>query len=97
MITGFAANGEVQRFSAFVPSVTFTASVPEASQLFVEDAYFTRAGLGLPAKNLIDAGVIHDFGPAIQFDAEYGFIPTPKRPASAVRRRRPVISDVAAA
>lgn len=76
-LTGFAATGHVQRFNSFVPSLTVTALLTPASELFVEDAYFTHAGLGVGEKNLIDGGVIHDFGPNIQFDAEYGFVPTP--------------------
>jgi len=39
-------------------------------------AYFSRAGVGLAAKSLIDLGYIRDFTPNTQFDIEYGFSPT---------------------
>lgn len=74
--TGFAAPGQVQRFSSFIPSLTVTAALPANSELFAEYVYFSHAGLNLPGKSLIDGGLIHDFGPNVQVDAEYGFSPT---------------------
>lgn len=76
-LTAFDGSGRVERFSSFAPSFVVTAALPASSQFFFEDAYFTHAGLGLGEKNLVDTGIVHDFGPNVQFDAEYGFAPTP--------------------
>lgn len=69
--------GAVQQYSAFIPSLVLTASLPNASQVFGEYAYFSHAGPGIGSKNIIDAGYARDFGDHIQIDVEYGFQPTP--------------------
>jgi hypothetical protein len=75
-LASYDANHNLQRFSSFIPSVELTAGLPDNSEAFAEYAYFSHAGLGLGGKSLIDAGLIHDFGPHIQADVEYGWSPT---------------------
>ncbi|MBV8365204.1 MAG: hypothetical protein JO194_01775 [Candidatus Eremiobacteraeota bacterium] len=75
-LTAYDANHTLQHFSSIIPSVEFTAGLPDNSEAFVEYAYFSHAGFGLPGKSLIDAGLIHDFGPHLQADIEYGYSPT---------------------
>ena len=75
-LTGFAANGTVERFAQFVPTLLLYIAVPPKSQAFVEYAYFSHAGLGVRSKSLIDFGYQFDPNPHIQLDVEYGFAPT---------------------
>lgn len=67
---------QYQYYSAFVPSIVFSASLPANSEAFAEYVYFSHAGPGLGGKSLIDFGYIHDWGSHVQFDVEYGFQPT---------------------
>ncbi len=62
---------------AFVPSIELAVSLTPDSQAFVEYAYFTHAGVGLPARSFIDAGYERDLSPHLQIDLEYGIQPTP--------------------
>jgi hypothetical protein len=76
-LAGRNLNGEFELYSAFIPSVLFTASLPGGpSELFAEYAYFSHTGPGLPGKSLIDFGYVRDFGANVQFDIEYGIQPT---------------------
>jgi opacity protein-like surface antigen len=75
-LTGFDANNNVRRFSAFIPAVVLTAGSPANAQAFVEYAYFSHAGLGLPGKTLFDLGLVRDFTPNVFVDVEYGYSPT---------------------
>lgn len=75
-LTGVGANGRLERFSSFVPSVVLTGTLPAASELFAEYVYFSHAGAGLGSKSLIDAGYVRDFGQHVQIDVEYGISPT---------------------
>jgi hypothetical protein len=75
-LSGFNSAGSAQSYFAFVPSLEATATLPGNSELFGEYAYFSQAGVGLGGKNLFDFGYVHDFGAHVQFDAEYGFLPT---------------------
>jgi hypothetical protein len=61
---------------AFVPSIDLSATLTPNDALFVEYAYFSRAGIGLPGKSQFDGGFIHDLNAHVQFDVEYGFSPT---------------------
>lgn len=71
------AAGAFQPYSAFIPSLTMTASLPgPPQQLFAEYVYYSHAGPGLGDKSLIDAGYVRDFGAHVQFDIEFGFQPT---------------------
>jgi hypothetical protein len=74
--TGMNANGHVQRFFNFIPSIYATATLPRTSQAFLEYVYYSHAGVGLGSKNLIDLGLQHDINPHVQADVEYGFSPT---------------------
>jgi opacity protein-like surface antigen len=75
-LAGYNANGNVQHFFAFIPSVELEAALPANSQLFAEYAYFSQAGVGLGGRSLLDFGFQHDFTPHLQFDVEYGVQPT---------------------
>lgn len=76
-LAGPNASGQTERYSAFIPSVTFTAALPGGpSQLFAEYVYLSHTGPGLPEKSLIDFGYVRDFGKSVQFDIEYGIQPT---------------------
>jgi hypothetical protein len=75
-LAGYNASGDVVHFFAFIPSVELEAALPASSQLFVEYAYFSQAGVGLGSRGLVDLGFQHDFSPHLQFDVEYGVQPT---------------------
>jgi hypothetical protein len=69
--------GSAQSYFAFIPSLELSAALPSGpSQISAEYAYFSAAGPGLSSKSLIDFVYQRDFGPHLQFDAEYGFSPT---------------------
>ncbi|MBV8639432.1 MAG: hypothetical protein JO322_15230 [Candidatus Eremiobacteraeota bacterium] len=71
------ASGQFQQYSAFIPSLTITASLPgPPQQLFGEYVYYSHAGPALGTKSLIDVGYVRDFGEHVQFDIEWGFQPT---------------------
>lgn len=75
-LTGFNANGVVQRYFCFIPSLEATAALPGSSQLFAEYAYFTQSGIGLSSRSLFDFGYQKDLGPHWQIDLEAGIQPT---------------------
>lgn len=75
-LSALNASGQYQYYSAFIPSIVFSASLPANSEAFAEYAYFSHAGPGAGGRSLIDFGYIHDWGPHVQFDIEYGFQPT---------------------
>lgn len=75
-IAGYAASGTVQHAFAFIPSLDLSATLSSNDEAFAEYAYFSRAGIGLPPRSLIDAGFIHDLSPHVQIDLEYGTQPT---------------------
>ncbi len=71
---GASSTGQTQQFSAFTPSVEFTAALPGGpSQLFAECAYSSHAGPGLGGRTLLDFGYQKDVGEHVQLDVEYGF------------------------
>jgi hypothetical protein len=71
------AEGQLQRYFAFAPTVEFTAATGAASQAFAEYAFFSHSGPGLGSKSIIDIGFQGDPNPHLQCDVEYGFQPTP--------------------
>lgn len=73
---GFNASGASQGYFAFVPTFELTASLPGSGQLFGEYAYFSQAGIGLPAKNEFDFGLQYQIGSQVVLDTEYGITPT---------------------
>jgi len=75
-LAGMNANGQIQSYSAFIPSAYLAAALPNNAQVYGEYAYFNHAGPGLPAKSIVDFAYLRDFGPNVQFDVEYGFQPT---------------------
>jgi hypothetical protein len=79
-LAGFAPDGNVQHFFAFIPTLEVEAALPSPSsspsQLFAEYAYFSQTGVGLSGRSLFDFGYQKDFGPHVQFDIEYGVQPT---------------------
>ncbi len=74
-LSALNAAGRYQYYGALTPSLDFSASLPANSAAFAEYAYFSRAGPALGSRSLIDFGYIHDWGPHVQFDVEYGFQP----------------------
>jgi hypothetical protein len=75
-LSGTTTSGQLQRYSAVIPTALLTAALPGASQLFGEYVYFSRAGPGLGGKSLVDFGYQRDLGEHVQLDIEYGFQPT---------------------
>ena len=75
-LAGYDANGAVQHYFAFVPSVELEATLPANSQLFAEYAYFSQAGVGLGSRSFLDFGYQKDLSAHIQIDLEYGVQPT---------------------
>lgn len=75
-LSGLNATGQYQRFGAFIPSIVFAATLPANSEAFAEYAYFSHTGPGLGGRSLIDFGYVHDVGPHVQLDVEYGYQPT---------------------
>ncbi len=73
---GFGPHGNLQHYSAFIPTLEFVASLPAASQVFAEGAYFSQAGFGLPSRWYYDFGYQKDVSRKVQLDIEYGFSPT---------------------
>jgi hypothetical protein len=73
---GFDSKHNLQRYSAFIPTLGVTASLPASSQVFAEAAYFSAAGFGLPSRWYYDFGYQKDLSSRVQVDAEYGFSPT---------------------
>jgi len=66
-----------QRYASFVPTLTLTASLPNANAVFGEIAEFTHAtGPATPTRTQYLLGVYHDFGQRLQVDVEAGFSPT---------------------
>jgi hypothetical protein len=70
------AQGQYQNYSAFIPSIDFSALLPANSAAFAEYVYYSHAGPGLAGRSLIDFGYIYDAGAHVQLDIEYGFQPT---------------------
>ncbi len=73
---GFDSHGSLQHYSAFVPTLELAATLPGTSQAFVEGAYFSHAGVGLPGRWYVDFGYQKDVSKKVQLDIEYGFSPT---------------------
>lgn len=72
------AAGTAQSYFAFIPSLELSAALPGGpSQISAEYAYFSAAGPASRSKSLIDFVYQRDIGSHLQFDAEYGFSPTP--------------------
>lgn len=76
LAAGHDAKGNLQRYSAFIPTLGVTAGLPANSQVFFEGAYFSHAGFGLPGRWYYDFGYQKDLSSKVQLDAEYGFSPT---------------------
>jgi len=72
-LAGMNANGQIQSYSAFIPSAYLAAALPNNAQVFGEYAHFSHGGPGMPAKGIVDFGYQRDFGANVQFDVEYGF------------------------
>jgi hypothetical protein len=80
-LNAFSANnasGVPQSYFAFTPTLLVSAALPGGgpSQISAEYAYFSSAGPNLGGKSWFDFIYARDFGPHVQFDAEYGFSPT---------------------
>jgi len=73
---GSSPGGGVNRYSAFIPTLELSASLPATSQAFVEAAYFSHAGFAEPSRLYYDFGFQKDVSRKVQLDAEYGFSPT---------------------
>jgi hypothetical protein len=75
--TGYNANGALQSYYPLLGTLEISAALPGGpSQLSAEYAYFSAAGPGFGSKSIVDFIYQRDFGPHIQFDAEYGISPT---------------------
>jgi hypothetical protein len=76
-LSGPNSAGAAQSYFAFIPSLEFSAALPGGpSQISAEYAYYSATGPDVGSKSLIDFVYQRDFGPHVQFDAEYGFSPT---------------------
>jgi hypothetical protein len=75
-VTGFDANGDLQRFAVFEPALVLSAGLSANAQAFAEYAYVSKAGPDLGAKSVIDFGLVRVLTPNSQADVEYGYSPT---------------------
>jgi hypothetical protein len=75
-LAGAGPNGATNRYGAVAPSIVFQLTPTSTSEIFAEYAYISRAGVGLPGRTTLDAGLIDDIGPHAQLDVEAGWSPT---------------------
>jgi hypothetical protein len=63
-------------YFAWTPSVLLSATLPNATSVYGEFAYVSRAGPALASKSIFDFGYVRALTPHWQVDAAYGFSPT---------------------
>lgn len=71
-LRAYDVTGTSRSYFAFIPTLEATAALPGPSQLFAEYAYYSQTGIGIGNKGLLDVGYLHDLGPHVVFDIEYG-------------------------
>jgi hypothetical protein len=70
------ASGGIGRYGAIAPSFVLQLTPTSTTEIFAEYAYVSKAGVGLPGKTTLDAGLAGDIGPHVQLDVEAGWSPT---------------------
>jgi hypothetical protein len=73
---GFGPTGNLQHYSAFIPTLEATAALPGSTQAFAEAAYFSKAGYAQPSRWYYDFGLQKVLSRKVLVDVEYGFSPT---------------------
>jgi hypothetical protein len=75
-LAGPGPTGAIHRYGAVAPSLVFEITPTSTTEIFAEYAYISKAGVGLPGKTTLDAGLIGNIGPHVQLDVGSGWLPT---------------------